>query len=104
MSSKQTMKNQLNEMFQSLSGDEFPVDGWHFTIDDDSKFNPFCLDAATKAGFPFREGMPMVEKMFYFSQEYSAYLQVPMETDTQHPANIEKLEWVAYDNPPLETI
>jgi len=104
MASKVTMKNQLKEMLVALSEDEYPVHGWNFTLDDDSKFNPFCEESSTKAGFPPRFGMPECEGFFYVSKEYLVYLQFLLDTDTDHPANIDNLEWTVHDNSPLATI
>ncbi len=93
------MKNQQVQSFidkikDEISAPTFPVVGWFFTLDDGSeKFDPYTQKAADIAGFPFIEGMPQPAGFFYVSDNYQAYLNALLKTQTEHPANTKKMEW-----------
>ena len=85
----------INKLKDELSKPDYPVFGWHFSLDqpEDKFFNPYMIEHAEKAGFPYCEGMPQPEDFFYVSDDYHDYLMTLSETNTKHPANIHDLPW-----------
>ncbi len=91
----QVARNLLDIARADLLIQPFGVEGFGYICDrGGNEFDPYTNDHAETAGFPFREGMPVVEGFFYLSDEYAAYLATLIEQKLEHPANTNKLPWV----------
>lgn len=92
-------RNFIDKIKDDLGKPNFPVDGFTFSLDDNSKrFNPYTQSSADRAGFPFQEGMPRVNSFFYVTDDYQAYIFTLKESGEEHPENIKKLPWIKFEN------
>lgn len=92
----QHIRNFVTEAKRNLQPPQHAVNGFSFDlIDSPDHFDPYTEEAAAKAGFPLPENAPRVASFFYPTDDYQAYLNALRESNQEHPANIEKLPWIA---------
>ena len=85
-------RNLIDKMKEQHGKPTFEVTGFDFVLDNPDHFDP-CTEEACKTANFWQEGQPQPDGFFYLSEEYDQYLQTLKETDQEHPANTEKLQW-----------
>lgn len=87
-----TLSRHVLELKEAVQEKKHPIDGFGFTLDDPTKFNPYSREAMDIAGFPFEKGMPEVDGFVYVPDAYEDYLQTLIENDQPHPAQLDPID------------
>ncbi len=87
-----TLERAVMLMEDALLDKPFQVDGFLFNLDAPNLFDPYKKEPMKLTGF-WDDDAPAVEGFVYVSDEYIAFVEALIESDSQHPGNFNNLPW-----------
>ncbi len=85
--------NFLEKVRADFAITKYAITGFEFSVDDSSRFDPFCDEALLDAGFVIDKDQPTSDEFFFLTPEYEQYLQKLIDTGKEHPSNKDGLVW-----------